>query len=473
MGAACGSIVPCNGSDVCQCESSDYTTQGPCRSDAVASEEHDRQVNGLNCCKFGRVAQKSSDSAAQSGTEPMDRTEANGTFPVTKLIDDYDMDTASTPMDIIVPLSHTLEGKYNMKLIDFDSGGQIFNINLHEHPEGKQNLERYYQLCRDHMGLSVTTSCFTVWKDSKKSNGLGKVIPAVRDDNKVCVFFFDDNLEFEGKENSSGICNLRDVATGEFVDFCEGQNGFVSTTSSKHTIVYYSTEYRIILVKANILDAMEDEEYFSTIVKDYARPDERIIVYMDVNSTIVSTDSVQGKGLEEGLLSVMFELIEFKPKEAFNLDWGALPQLRIEQKPKPLKSYVKEMTGKDAKAYTAFWQADNCMKFVNELSTMGDMKWVTQQETSVITLEDFNTIFNEYLVSLEKTPTVNGIARSWFKVFENIKTEHSVVLNSFGVDTLKVVKSTVASDTSVLQVAVNYEKWDDRDVKKYQAQFTE
>merc|ERR1712007_339596 len=139
---------------------------------------------------------------------------------------------------------------------------------------------------------------------------------------KVRVFFFDDNLEFEGTEKSSGICNLRNAETGEFIDFGEGVNGFRTARAARHTIIYYSDEYNVVLVKANILDAMEDKAYFSSIIQTYAMPDEKIIVYMDVNSTIVCNDTVQGKDLAQSLMGTMFEFVEVKGKTLpFDLEW--------------------------------------------------------------------------------------------------------------------------------------------------------
>merc|ERR1719436_1446307 len=114
-----------------------------------------------------------------------------------------------------------------MKALPVDGNHHIFDINLYEGDQAKQNVERYYTLCKNHGDLHVTTSCFAIWRKHKKTNGFAKVIPAipVADPDDVRIFFFDDNLEWDGQEDSPGICNLRHVHTGEFVDFCEGRNG--------------------------------------------------------------------------------------------------------------------------------------------------------------------------------------------------------------------------------------------------------
>eukprot|EP00415_Alexandrium_ostenfeldii_P003953 UN3953 len=88
-----------------------------------------------------------------------------------------------------------------------------------------------------------------------------------------------------------------------------------------------------------------------------------------------------------------------------------------------------------------------------------------------MTLEAFQDLFQEYLVSLQAVTTKDGIANSWFRVFEGLKGQHTIVLNSFGVDTRKVVLATVPNESRVLQIAVNYEMWDSRDVTKFEGQF--
>ena len=52
---------------------------------------------------------------------------------------------------------------------------------------------------------------------------------------ELSVFFYDFAIF------SFGLCNLRDVKTGEFVDFSDGQNGFTSDRSFCHTVVNSSS----------------------------------------------------------------------------------------------------------------------------------------------------------------------------------------------------------------------------------------
>lgn len=349
---------------------------------------------------------------------------------------------------------------------------KIINMNLHDESQRKDNLSRYYALCKEFSGLHVTTSCFTVWRNSKKKNNCGKVIPAIaaKRARGTKVFFFDDNLEWEGLEHSPGICNLRDVDTGAFVDFSIGSNGFRKSMAGRHTVIYDSPEYNNILVKANILDAMEDQEYFSKIISRFAGADDQIIVYMDVNSTIVCNDSVQGKDISATLISTMMEFIELKPIEPFTFEWDTFEPIRVE-KMKTLKTLVKDITGKDHDAYASFWSVPRCCRFFDRLATQGSICWTNGQPLSQ---EAFMTDYQQYLTSVGNDISKDGITRSWFNVFARLQAgNHTVVLNSFGVDTRKVVLATLPDEKDVIQITANYELWDERDTTKFQKQFDE
>ena len=131
----------------------------------------------------------------------------------------------------------------------------------------------------------------------------------------------------------------------------------------------------------------------------------------------------------------------------------------------------KELTHSDHSVYTNFWNEKTCWKFFELIQEKGEIRWVGKEGT--MTLDSTRKLFQEYLSSLEQVTTKDGIASSWFQVFETLKARHSVILNSFGVDTRKVTLATVSDETRVLQVAINYEVWDGRDVKKFGAQFDE
>lgn len=350
----------------------------------------------------------------------------------------------------------------------------VFNMKLYRDAFDTETLDRYFNLCKDFSGLHVTTSCFSIWKKAKKTNACGKVIPAISSrsgDARVVVFFFDDNLEWEGGESSPGICNLRDVNTGEFVEFGEGQNGFARERAGRHTTIHYSKLCNTVLVKANILDAMEDVGYFTKVINKYSVLGDKVLVYMDVNSTIVCNDTVQGKELDGTLASVMFEFLEFRfSGSAFPLQWGSFPTVNL-TKTRTLKQLVKDLTANDHGAYNRFWSPDNCLQFVTMLTSAGELKWQNQDE--IVTVDKYTEMFQQYLDALQKVVDPDGIAASWFKAYELlVKHGHTVVLNSFGVDTRKVVLATLHNESPVLQIAVNHELWDGRDVAMYEKQFS-
>lgn len=359
---------------------------------------------------------------------------------------------------------------YGLSAVPVPSGHRIFDINLYEGDQGRQNVSHYLRLCKDHLGLHVTTSCFAVWNKSKKANGFGKVIPALPggEAEKCRVFFFDDNLEWDGREESSGICNLRNAETGEFVEFAEGKNGFVRDTAARHTVIHHSAQFSTVLVKANILDAMEDPEYFSSIIQRYASPSEKLIIFMDVNSTIVCNDTVQGKELANTLLSTIFEFVDFRPTEAFDFNFESHASARIEKK-RTVKQIVKDITRNDRDAYSSFWTPDHCWRLFTELAAAGEVTWSGEKEA--FSLDACKLLYEGYLTSIPKVATKDGIAASWFHLHESLRTQHSIVLNSFGIDTRKVVLSTVANERQVLHVTVNHGLWDSRDVQKFSGQF--
>ena len=364
--------------------------------------------------------------------------------------------------------------------IEVTSGRFVYNLDLHDKLARGQNLRSYFQTCSEHRKLQVTTSCFAAWRKNKKVNGFAKIIPVAKqgswelkeldDIRPFRVFFFDDNLEFGGKETSPGICNLRDLATGHFVDFAEGQNDFVQERFARHTIVQHSKLWRAVLVKANILDAMEDKEYFAKLIAKFAEPCDMLVVFMDVNATIACNDTVQGKDLAVTLLGTMFELMELRPNPpGFSLEWKGLNKVHVE-KIKTLKALIKDMTADDHEAYTKFWQEENCWSFLSHVLQHGEVRWVTGTEP--MTLEAVKDLFGSYMRTVPSALDEDGITNSWFHVYANmLKDRHSTILNSFGVDTRKVTLATVSDEMDVLHIAINHDMWDERDVKKYSDQF--
>jgi len=353
----------------------------------------------------------------------------------------------------------------------------IFNLNLNTGSveERRIQLLNYFNMCVQTQHMIVTLSCFSVWNDVKKINGSAKIIPAVPKNhaqNKVRVFFFDDNLDLvekSGAEKSPGICNLRDLDTGEFVDFQEGNNGFKCDRYARHTLIHHSDQYNNVLVQANILDAMEDKNYFLGIVNKYAKPGEKCICVMDVNSTIICTDSVSDKDMSDILLSTMFEFIELVPKDKFEFNFEEKTPLKIDKKIS-LKQIAKKIAKDDKKYYKSFYDYDRCLRFIDEVLKHGHIKWITKEEK--LTVEEFCAMFEEYLTTIVGGANKEGITNSWFVVYKALQANHhSVVINSFGVDTRKVTTHTVSDEREVLQVTINFELWDKRDVEKFSEQY--
>jgi len=345
----------------------------------------------------------------------------------------------------------------------------IFNVHLIGGPNARENLLRYYAVCRDCKDLALTTSCFTPWHKSKKQNGSAKLIPAIHATtaDPVRVFFFDDNIEWAGRELDSGIANLRDIETYDFVDFGNNMNGFCHELASSNTIVAHSPLYKNVLVQVNILDAMEDEDFFIKIIEKYAKPGEKIIVFMDCNATILSSDSISGKSMAEILLGTMFQMLKVSPKSPFDVTFGDKPTVKIE-KAMDFKQLVKKIAGTDNEYYTHFFNWDNCIKLLETVSVKTEVEWTNSSDTR-FSMDHFQEMYDRYLVSLVGGTDEEGITRSWYKLHTNLSAgSHSIVLNSFGVDTRKILVKSVPDERTVLHMAIDVDLWGAKDIKAFE-----
>jgi hypothetical protein len=292
-------------------------------------------------------------------------------------------------------------------------------------------------------------------------------------DDNVRIFFFDDNLEFDGSplETSAGICNLRDASKMEFVDFAEGQNGFLRERYKYHTIVHHSSKYRNVLVKANVLDAIQDTGYYEGIIRKYSQPGEKLIIYMDVNGTIMCGDTGVGKDLSAMVLACMFELIIAMPIDgAAEFKWNDRESVKL-KKPKTLKALLKDVTAGDIEYKSTFWKAESCVRYMEELSSSAEFKWASNGDA--VTVKQFSEQYQAYLKPVHESVTKDGIATAWFSCFEALRDKHVFILNSYGVDTRKVVLATVNDERPVIQITVNYEDWNSKDVQAYNKQFVD
>merc|ERR1712060_527903 len=116
---------------------------------------------------------------------------------------------------------------------------------------------------------------------------------------------------------------------------------------------------------------------------------------------------------------------------------------------------------------------------MNFLIDSGKVTWVG--ETEAVTMESFRSNFEDYLRNIGNATDKDGVVGSWYQIYKDLTggalwpgdvDKHCIFLNSFGVDTRKVVTATVKDETQVIQVAVNFELWEQRDVEKFKAQFT-
>lgn len=373
----------------------------------------------------------------------------------------------------------------HFEALDMYPDYKLYDISMYDGDGGfmREPLKHYYDCCIDSSitsRLIVTTSCFSVWRKAKKTNGAAKVVPAVpaavslNGGEPIRVFFFDDNINLHlgGSSDAEGICNLRDIYTGEFVDFSIGKNGFAAERFFKHTFVHASTEYRVVLVQANILDAMAHLDYFQAIISRYAQPGERLIVFSDVNGTIVWDDTVRGKDMSEVLLSTMFRFAEIRPRAAdgpLDFVWQDKPAISV-AKPEDLRGLINRISNKDNDFYQAFWTLQTCEKFVNTVASVADLAWHKEEGTI-----DPAQFFNEYrgnLDEIRRSSMKDGIPQSWLRCFTQLVQEgHSVILNSFGVDTHRVIAQVVNDKKDILQLTINYNMWGEKDLSSWNKQF--
>lgn len=313
-------------------------------------------------------------------------------------------------------------------------------------------------------------------KSSGPGAGLGHVDSLQQKEDpalgRIRIFFFDDNLNFTGGgADSPGICNLRSVLTGEFVEFGEGKNGFKRANEARHTVVHYSSEYQVVLVQANILDAMEDPCYFTSILSKYSVPGEKLLVFMDVNSTIVCVDTVTGKSMAEILLSTMFEFIELRPKGSspFDMCWEGRENVHVD-KPILLKQLVKKVAKDDKKYYNTFYDKSRCEQFITMVNEKADLYWDTRN--APLNVNNFSDMYEEYLQgAIPNGATETGIVYSWFRCYDYlVRGRHAAVLNTFGVDAHKVIGQTGSQD-DVMLITVNHKLWDSRDKKKFEDEY--
>merc|ERR1711920_820405 len=79
--------------------------------------------------------------------------------------------------------------------------------------------------------------------------------------------------------------------------------------------------------------------------------------------------------------------------------------------------------------------------------------------------------YDHYLVALVGGTTDEGITKSWFKCVETLQEKHCIMINSFGVDTRKLLVKTVEDERQVLQLAIGFKLWDPKDVGAFEKMY--
>eukprot|EP00397_Hematodinium_sp_SG-2012_P051284 GEMP01060009.1.p1 GENE.GEMP01060009.1~~GEMP01060009.1.p1 ORF type:complete len:370 (+),score=51.18 GEMP01060009.1:212-1321(+) len=348
---------------------------------------------------------------------------------------------------------------------------EIHNIDLHSEP--RTGVPLYFSSHKNLCGLHATTSCYSIWHDNGNTNGFAKVIPAPPKGDNYFVFFFDDNIEFHGGlQSSRGITNLREANTGEFVTFAEGQNGFAKPLRvGQNTQISPSTEYNAVLVKVNILDAMQNVRYFTDIVERYAPPGSKIVAYVDVNSTVVFGDVMTGKGKHAVVLSMMYESITLQNTNAFTISWGENVTITVNPGFRSLKNLAKEVSGGTGPAYKEFWTLETCVPFMLLVMEHVTISCGEQQMDATL----FRKMYKEYVGAMENAVSKTGIVESWYSLCEELRRDHLIMLNTFGVDSRFVLRHTLEKfhedEHQAILTAVNYERWSTADMLAFEQQY--
>jgi len=354
----------------------------------------------------------------------------------------------------------------------------------------KLMLQHYYKICCTVDDIIVTTSCFAAWHKRKLTNGNAKIIPVVPNDAGLDdveprrVFFFDDNVNLRlgssaGTADAPGDCNLRCIKSGDFVDFSAGCNGFQRERIYEHTLVHHSSEYRCVVVQANILEAMALEDYFSGIMQRYTHPGEKVIVVMDVNGTILCGDSTMRLGPSKIILEAMCTLLELRPSKAFVFEWkGSEVSLGLEHI--SFKDFLlAHLANKSRDVFNDILDVDIVVELFKQLQVDALLAWSEHDER--VSLDEFRNTYAKYMAVFTQQSDDDrngqGLTKSWFKCLSILREGGkgnrvgSVVINSFGTDTQAVLKRSVPDVQRIFHVAVNFEMWSKFDQKRYTEQF--
>eukprot|EP00397_Hematodinium_sp_SG-2012_P000013 GEMP01000013.1.p1 GENE.GEMP01000013.1~~GEMP01000013.1.p1 ORF type:complete len:4104 (+),score=709.09 GEMP01000013.1:293-12604(+) len=339
----------------------------------------------------------------------------------------------------------------------------------------KVDLTDFFKTQKELIGLHCTTSCYSMWEKNDKVNSFGKIIPCVQDpDLDYNVFYFDDNLQFDaGGPHDSGICNLR-LQDGTYVDFSlNGPNGFNQEKFAANTTIQYSRTLPIVLVKVCILDVLQDENYFTKIVNRFSKPAEQLIIHMDVNGTVVLGDIMNGKNTESTVLSALFEFTNIVALEDCEFNWmGSVVNIARDSK-STLKHVVKKIV--PSHEYRRFWTDNTPWDFLREIESIKGISLRFQGKN--VLPEGFHQIHLDHMKQLNLT--WRGICRSWLELVREYRERCLIMLNTFGVDSRKVLRVTLEETTGKLDtedvsmIVINNNEWSESDRVQFNDYFVD
>merc|ERR1711972_435641 len=149
----------------------------------------------------------------------------------------------------------------------------------------------------------------------------------------------------------------------------------------------------------------------------------------------------------------MFEFVELQPKSAFEFSWEERAPVKID-KPMSFKQLLKKISNDDTGYYQSFYEPSRCESLFLKVAAFADIKWMARKsEAGVLSLEEFVSTYIEYQETMAHGANDMGITMSWFRCYDYLKDgHHSTCLNSFGIDSKKVLSQTVPGDADVMHV---------------------
>lgn len=85
--------------------------------------------------------------------------------------------------------------------------------------------------------------------------------------------------------------------------------------------------------------------------------------------------------------------------------------------------------------------------------------------------EDFERLYHDFGEMLARTVN-KGVVRAWFELHRQYKDKHLIMLNTYGVDSLRVLELTLENwNADVKAFLVNYDLWNANDKRQFKDQY--